>query len=160
MVRFKKRYFVVEFERAQHVNNMNSSFFDMEPLSSKDIDIANAVKDKVQELHGDFGRASISVGFKVIYANMPTRLVIIRCRHGSHRLVASALPFVTKIRSEGVVGQLLYTGATIKHCQMFMVKRQTRQLEMASKWLDNKKINQDQEKLKENIMNIRQIDPC
>eukprot|EP00092_Neocalanus_flemingeri_P018139 GFUD01019631.1.p1 GENE.GFUD01019631.1~~GFUD01019631.1.p1 ORF type:complete len:158 (-),score=52.11 GFUD01019631.1:108-581(-) len=157
MVRFKKRYFVVEFERAQHVNQ-SKEHFDLEPLNSKDIDIANAVKDKVQELHGDFGRASISVGFKVIYANTTTRLVIIRTRHGPHRLVASALPFVTKIRAEGVVGQLLYTGATIKHCQLFMVRRQTRQLEMAKKWLANKKM--DQEKLKENIMDIRQIDPC
>jgi len=157
MVRFKKRYFVVEFERAQHINQSNQ-YFDMEPLNSKDIDIANAVKDKVQELHGDFGRSSISVGFKVIYANFPTRLVIIRSRHGPHRLVASALPFVTKIRSEGVVGQLLYTGATIKHCQIFMVRRQTRQLEMAKKWLD-KKNTINQEKLKDDIMDIRQIDP-
>jgi len=157
MVRFKKRYFVVEFERAQHINQ-SKEYFDLEPLHSKDIDIANAVKDKVQELHGDFGRASISVGFKVIYANTTTRLVIIRCRHGPHRLVASALPFVTKIRNEGVVGQLLYTGATIKHCQLFMVRRQTRQLEMAKNWMAKKKVNQEQ--LKENIMEIRQIDPC
>ena len=63
MVRFKKRYFVVEFDRAQHVNQANNQF-DLEPLNSKDIDVANAVKDKVQELHGDFGRASITVGFK------------------------------------------------------------------------------------------------
>ena len=63
MVRFKKRYFVVEFERAHHINQCKE-YFDIEPLNSKDIDIANAVKDKVQELHGDFGRASISVGFK------------------------------------------------------------------------------------------------
>jgi len=39
-----------------------------------------------------------------------------------------------------------------------MVRRQTRQLEMAKKWLDKKnKINQ--EKLKDDIMDIRQIDP-
>jgi len=123
MVRFKKRYFVVEFERAQHINQSNQ-YFDMEPLNSKDIDIANAVKDKVQELHGDFGRSSISVGFKVIYANFPTRLVIIRSRHGPHRLVASALPFVTKIRSEVCFAALSYVlltdmlgcgGSTVVH---------------------------------------------
>lgn len=158
MVRFKKRYFVLEFERAKHINQ-SKTYFDVEPLNSKDIDIANAVKDKVQELHGDFGRASITVGFKVIYANTTTRLVIIRCRHGSHRLVASALPFVTKIRSEAVVGQLLYTGATIKHCQMFMTKRQSLQVTMAKKWLADKQ-KFDKEKLEEKIMDIRQIDPC
>jgi len=156
MVRFKKRYFVVEFERAHHISQ-SKDYFDIEPLDSKDIDIAEAVKNKVQELHGDFGRAAISVGFKVIYANQTTRLVIIRCRHGPHRLVASALPFVTKIRKENVVGRLLYTGATIKHCHMYMVKRQTRHLELANKWLKNKV---DQDKLAEKIMEIRQIDPC
>jgi len=96
--------------------------------------------------------------YRVIYANTTTRLVIIRSRHGPHRLVASALPFVTKIRNESVVGQLLYTGATIKHCQMFMVRRQTRQLEMAKKWLTKKKM--DNQQLAESIMEIRQIDPC
>jgi len=59
---------------------------------------------------------------------------------------------------QSVVGQLLYTGATIKHCQMFMVRRQTRQLEMAKKWLTKKKM--DTQQLAESIMEIRQIDPC
>ena len=63
MVRFKKRYFVLEYERASHINQSNDSF-DLEPLNSRDIDIANAVKDRVEELHGDFGRASMTVGFK------------------------------------------------------------------------------------------------
>ena len=156
MVRFKKRYFVVEFDRTQHVNHANHQF-DLEPLNSKDIDVANAVKDKVQELYGDFGRASITVGFKVIYANPTTRLVIIRTRHGPHRLVASALPFVTKIRNDGVVGRLLYTGATIKHCHIFMVKRQKIQLEKAKNFFRKKK--EDQEKMSDTILHLRQIDP-
>ena len=63
MVRFKKRYFVVEFERAAHISQSKNKF-DIEPLDSKDIDIAEAVKNKVEELHGDFGRASVTVGFK------------------------------------------------------------------------------------------------
>ncbi len=63
MVRYKKRYFVIEFDRASHVSQGRAEL-DLEPLNSKDIDIANAVKDKVQELHGDFGRAATTVGFK------------------------------------------------------------------------------------------------
>jgi len=55
------------------------------------------------------------------------------------------------------VGRLLYTGATIKHCHIYMVKRQTRQLELANKWLRNNKV--DQEKMAEKIMELRQIDP-
>ena len=63
MVRYKKRYFVIEYDRASHVSK-GSAELDLEPLNSKDIDIAHAVKDKVQELHGDFGRAATTVGFK------------------------------------------------------------------------------------------------
>ena len=61
MVRFKKRYFVVEYERA---NSISSNNLDLSQLDSTDHDLANAIKSKVQELHGDFGRAAISIGFK------------------------------------------------------------------------------------------------
>ena len=112
--------------------------------------------------------------FRVIYANMRTRLVIIRCRHGPHKLLASALPFVTKvrlskhilmlsrlspvqIRSEAVIGKLLYTGATIRHCHVFMLKRQRRLLERANR--EVKQSKGEQEELSSDILSIKQIDP-
>ena len=61
MVRFKKRYFVVEYERA---NSISKKDLDLAQLDSTDLDLANAIKSKVLELHGDFGRAAISQGFK------------------------------------------------------------------------------------------------
>ena len=61
MVRYKKRYFVVEYERTK---NILKAGLDFEELNSKDIDVANAIKEKILELHGDFGRAATSVGFK------------------------------------------------------------------------------------------------
>ena len=63
MVRYKKRYFVIEFDRTSHVSQ-DWQKLDLEPLNSKDIDVANAVKEKILELHGDFGRAATTVGFK------------------------------------------------------------------------------------------------
>jgi len=156
MVRYKKRYFVVEFERIHRVNKPKPGV-DLEPLNSKDIDIAEAVKDKVTELHGDFGRASITVGFKVIYANKATRLAIMRVRHGPHTLIASSLPLLTHIRNEGIVSRLLYTGATVRHCHMFMVKRQTRQLELAKAGLKEGK-KQNEKELENKILALEQID--
>lgn len=102
MVRFKKRYFVVEFERLKNLSCEGEAELDLEPLNSKDVDIANAVKDKVQELFGDHGRASVTVGLKVIYANPATRLVVVRARHGPHRLLAAALPLLSTIRADKV----------------------------------------------------------
>ena len=69
-------------------------------------------------MHGDFGRARITVGFKVnlisqssagdivstlffplqvIYANKATRLVILRCRHSAQELLASCIPLIDKV---------------------------------------------------------------
>jgi len=154
MVRYKKRYFVIEYDRLEHVKK-DIHHIDLQPLDSRDIDLANSIKDKIAELHGDFGRAATTVGFKVIYANMSTRLVIIRCRHGPHTLVASALPFVNKIRKETVIGKLLYTGATIRHCHIFMLRRQKLLLDKARTYFKEKKSNE----LENDIMTIKQIDP-
>ena len=63
MESYTKRYFVIEYSRASNVSR-GMAELDLQPLNSRDIDIANAVKDKVQELHGDFGRAATTVGFK------------------------------------------------------------------------------------------------
>ena len=51
-----------------------------------------------------------------LYSNAETHLVLIQCRHGPHRLVASSLPFLTKINDEKVLPRLIYTGATLKNC--------------------------------------------
>ena len=63
MVRYKKRYFVVEYERTRHIYKGG---LDLEQLNSRDVDVANAIKEKVLELHGDFGRAALSAGFKSV----------------------------------------------------------------------------------------------
>ena len=130
MVRFKNRYFVIQFDREKDLIDACSSKakgrstqhfksrarHDSKPLDIPDGVLANAVKDIVEHLHGDFGRASITTGLKTIYCNPETHLALIRCRHGPHRLVGSSLPFLTQLDKEKVVPKLIYTGATIKHC--------------------------------------------
>ena len=124
MVRFKKRYFVVQFDREKDLYDplcKKQSFKpralqDSRPLDIKDHDLALAVKDIVEHIHGDFGRAAITTGLRAIYSNPETHLALIQCRHGPHRLVASSLPFLTSIGNEKLVPKLVYTGATIKNC--------------------------------------------
>ena len=70
----------------------------------------------VQQIHGDFGRASVTTGLRTIYCNLETHLALIQCCHGPHHLVASSLPFLTKLNDEKFVPKLIYTGATIKIC--------------------------------------------
>ena len=64
MVRYKKRYFVIEYERSNNIGKHER--LDLEPLNSKDVDIADAMKDKIYEFHGDFGRATTTIGFKYL----------------------------------------------------------------------------------------------
>ena len=126
MVRFKKRYFVVQLDREKDIYDPFSKHHqaclkpraiqDSRPLDIPDGVLAATVKDLVQQIHGDFGRASITTGLRTIYCNSETHLVLIQCRHGPHRLVASSLPFLTKIKDEKIVPKLIYTGATIKNC--------------------------------------------
>lgn len=116
MVRFKKRYFVVQFDREKDIRKASRAHQDPRPLDIPDGVLASAIKDKVEQLHGDFGRASITTGLRTIYCNPQTHLALIQCRHGPHRLVASSLPFLTTIHNEKIVPKLVYTGATIKNC--------------------------------------------
>ncbi len=130
MVRVKKRYFVLRLERQSEVEargrggkGWKRALSGERPLNlgGKDGDggavaLAGAAKEAVHLLHGDFGRASVTVGLRGIYCNPATGAAILACRHGPHRLLASALPFVTRIREERVVPTLIYTGATVRQC--------------------------------------------
>merc|ERR1712038_795796 len=105
-------------------------------------------------IHGDFGRASITTGLKTIYCNKETRLAMIQCRHGPHRLVGSSLPFLTNINNEKLVPRLVYTGATIKNCFKRMEMYQKKQLEAAL--LELKDISKEEKSELENkMMSIR-----
>ena len=100
----------------------------------RDGTLGNAIKDLVTELHGDFGRAAVTVGLRSIYANADTGLCLVQARHGPHRLVASALPFLTKINDEKVVPRVIYTGATLRNCYkvslLWQLRVQTKFLRM------------------------------
>ena len=120
MVRVKKRYFVLQLQSERDVEaaargRAIPSSGSLKSLG-RDGTLGNAIKDLVTELHGDFGRAAVTVGLRSIYVNADTGLCLVQARHGPHRLVASALPFLTKINDEKVVPRLIYTGATLRHC--------------------------------------------
>ena len=165
MVRFKKRYFVVQFDRERDsydpLSNKDSfkkrAFQDSWPLHIKDHDLALAVKDIVEHIHGDFGRAAITTGLRAIYSNPETHLAMIQCRHGPHRLVGSSLPFLTSIGNEKLVPKLIYTGATIKNCFKRMELYQKKQLEVALVESKNEMSNEEKKEIEERIMSIRRM---
>lgn len=96
------------------------------PLLLKSNALMSPILDYVQQLHGDFGIAAIRSGFYTTYCNSYTRIGIIRCRHGPHKIIASTLPFINRIDSTEVQVNQLYLGATIKQCYKFIKNYQER----------------------------------
>uniref|UniRef100_A0A1B6MJ80 Uncharacterized protein n=2 Tax=Graphocephala atropunctata TaxID=36148 RepID=A0A1B6MJ80_9HEMI len=120
MVRFKHRYFTVEVIPA---NVPKSEGFQMTSNA-----LSKGILNCIQNLHGDFGVAAVTSGFKAKYCNPATRIGVIRSRHGPHRLVASSLPLIKTLRNKPVMLRTLYTGATLKQCFKFAVKYQKTEL--------------------------------
>ncbi|XP_072943811.1 ribonuclease P/MRP protein subunit POP5 [Epargyreus clarus] len=116
MVRFKNRYVTVEINSPQVPEN--------KPLTLKSNLFYETVLEKIQQLHGDFGVAAVRTGFLTKYCNERTRIAILRSRHGPHKFVTSALPFITKIGNLDVSLRTLHVGATLKHSFMFIQKYQ------------------------------------
>lgn len=120
------------------------------PYTLNPRDLYKSVIDTVQTLHGDFGVAAISAGFagRLIttntsvlflfvellftlthskysyflakYCNEVTRIALIRSRHGPHRILASTLPCVTHVGQKPATLRTIFTGATLKHCFLFL----------------------------------------
>ncbi|KAL1494308.1 hypothetical protein ABEB36_009927 [Hypothenemus hampei] len=123
MVRLKNRYIVVEIN-PQFSNRDNK----IQPFRLQDKVLNQAIQSEVQLIHGDFGVASIRSGFQVKYCNDLTRIAIIRCTHGPHKLVTSVLPLITNLPylTAGIFVNILYTGATLKQCFNFIKTHQER----------------------------------
>lgn len=54
------------------------------------------------------------------YCNPRTKIAVIKVRHGPHEMVLKALPKINKIGGIAVRIKILYTGATLKHCFLFI----------------------------------------
>lgn len=91
--------------------------------------IYSSLLKKIQQLHGDFGVAAVKTGLTVKYCNEDTCSVIIRARHGAHKLVTSALPFLNGVEGKSVISNVLYVGATLKQCFKHLLKHQQQSYE-------------------------------
>ncbi|GLH10459.1 Uncharacterized protein GBIM_15422 [Gryllus bimaculatus] len=118
MVRFKYRYFTVKM--SLQVKKLNL----VDPFYIKQESITTALRNKIKELHGDYGVAAVEFGLQVKYCNPHTQIMLIRAQHGAHRYVASALPFVKLIDVHPVTLKTLYTGSSLRHCFIFLTRYQ------------------------------------
>ncbi|RMX47238.1 hypothetical protein pdam_00012923 [Pocillopora damicornis] len=122
MVRFKKRYLLVE-------------------ISCKDgqvderIDgrvVFDTVKKAVISAHGDYGMACVARSLQVKYLNSVTGVAFIACARDYYRMVWSAVTFIRTItiKNDGhpCVFRVLHVGGTILSCQKFLIRHNKDQL--------------------------------
>ncbi|XP_018562728.1 ribonuclease P/MRP protein subunit POP5-like [Anoplophora glabripennis] len=146
MVRHKNRYIVLEINETGRNNTLQ--------LKLKGISLQEAILEKVQQLHGDFGVAAVRAGFTAKYFNEHTRVGFIRSRCGPHKLVASSIPCIKTIENKNVVVNILYVGATIRQCFNFLKNYQQRKFDEYCV-----KLKTDEEKLalKEAMLNFENV---
>ena len=142
MVRRKERYFVCEVVDPNNQSKFSSSSSSSRPFISKDAILAS-VSDSVRDCHGVFGLAVLQPERGVVrvkHVNPATSIVIFRCLRANHRLFWSALTFVKSVGGKECFFNTLFVGATLKSCELFLVKHHRRKLtEMLGKTTDMKR---------------------
>lgn len=120
MVRFKNRYIAFEITLGDKSDR---------PFMLKTTALHIAIQQKVQQLYGDFGLAAIKAGFTAKYCNIHTKIALVKTRHGPHKFLLDSIPLVKDIAGRLVSVKILYVGATLKHCFLFIKKHQQKKLE-------------------------------
>lgn len=128
---------------------------DDKPLSLRTGIFYETVLEKIQQIHGNFGVASVKSGFLAKYCNENTRIAILRSRHGPHRFVTSSIPFITKIGKLDVTLRTLHVGATLKHSFKFIQKHQRAYLD--SMW-SKLKTDAERKQLEAAVMDFTKTD--
>ncbi|XP_045474428.1 ribonuclease P/MRP protein subunit POP5 [Harmonia axyridis] len=147
MVRHKNRYFIIKIKATDVPKDA--------PLNLHPANLYGAITGAIQHLHGDFGVACSRSGFIVKYCNALTRIGIVRCRHGPHKLVGSAMNFVGNIGPYKAHIVTLYIGATLRHCFQFIKKYQEQKLE---KYCANLKTEEEKAALKKMLLNMDSVE--
>lgn len=139
MVRFKNRYIVLKI-------TLHNKGKDDKPLMLKATVLHNAIQEKVQQLYGDFGVAAIKAGFNAKYCNTHTKIALVKIRHGPHKFLLHSIPLINDIGGRYVKTKILYIGATMKHCFLFIRKYQEKKLEQVWMSLRTETERKDMEK--------------
>uniref|UniRef100_UPI0037E883EA ribonuclease P/MRP protein subunit POP5 n=1 Tax=Semicossyphus pulcher TaxID=241346 RepID=UPI0037E883EA len=148
MVRVKSRYLLCEV----NVSDRSSLFL------LDDRAVAAAVKAAVARIHGDYGAALCSIRFSVKYLNTYTGIVFLRFPKRCYKILWSALPFITCIETRGqkipCFLNCLHVGGTIRTCQKFLIRYNTRQLH---RMLPKCKNDEEKQQVREAILNCTLI---
>ncbi|GBM41200.1 Ribonuclease P/MRP protein subunit POP5 [Araneus ventricosus] len=113
MVRVKYRYILAEIVTDGYQNVLR--------LPLREQELKQAILDSVQELHGDFGLASIHAGFSIKMYNAVTRIFILRVRRQYHPILSTSLVMMTSIGKIRLEIRTLHLSGTIRSAYKFLL---------------------------------------
>ncbi|XP_011493846.1 PREDICTED: uncharacterized protein LOC105359069 [Ceratosolen solmsi marchali] len=120
MVRYKNRYITIQVSYKDNSDRI---------LNLKTTALHDAIQKKVSEMYGDFGLAAIKAGFSAKYCNSHTKIALIKIRHGPHKFIVDVIPHIIDVGGKFVSVKIIYIGATMKHCFLFIKRYQQKKLE-------------------------------
>ncbi|KAI6155417.1 hypothetical protein BKA82DRAFT_4078381 [Pisolithus tinctorius] len=114
MVRFKNRWFLVEFITVSPESSQQPSF-DSKQLYS-------AVRQSVISNFGDTGWGAVGMSLTIKYFSPTTNICIIRVARDQHKLAWGAITLLTSVNGVRIIPNVVHVSGTIKHTQLAAIK--------------------------------------
>jgi len=115
MVRFKNRWFLVEFIRCESSDGRRPA-----AITSKHV--WNALKESVLLNFGDAGWGAVGGSLNVKYFSPVTNLCIIRVGRDQHQIAWGAITLLTTLEGERFIPHVIHCSGTIKKCQQAAIR--------------------------------------
>lgn len=114
MVRFKNRWFLVEFI------TVSSELSQQPPLDNKQI--YSALRQSIISNFGNTGWGAVGMSLTVKYFSPTTNICIIRVARDQHKLAWGAITLLTTVNGIRIIPHVVHVSGTIKHTQLAAIK--------------------------------------
>ncbi|KAJ3717070.1 hypothetical protein FB446DRAFT_736738 [Lentinula raphanica] len=122
MVRFKNRWFLVEFlPIPSNAKILSIPSTQSKPAAQLELDgrkIHSALKQSILANYGDVGWGAVALSLSVKYCSPTTNICIIRVGRDQHNIVWGALTLLDGLEDMKFIPNVVHVSGTIKHCQL------------------------------------------
>ncbi|KAI6037714.1 hypothetical protein EDC04DRAFT_2868643 [Pisolithus marmoratus] len=114
MVRFKNRWFLVEFITFSPESSRQPSFDNKQ--------IYSALRQSIISNFGDTGWGAVGMSLTIKYFSPTTNICIIRVARDQHKLAWGAITLLTSVNGIRIIPHVVHVSGTIKHTQLAAIK--------------------------------------
>jgi RNase P/RNase MRP subunit POP5 len=102
MVRVKRRYIVLKFNKKKSKEDINEH------------ELMDEITNQIENTYGDFGVACLKRNFATKKFNSRDGFAVIQVRKGVHEMVMSAIPFINKINDKDCTVNIIHLSGTLR----------------------------------------------